>query len=41
MNVKIGICRLRQISKSLSVWLSIPLAASSTITTASTAISTR
>jgi hypothetical protein len=39
--VKMGMPRMRQISKSLRVWLSMPLAASKTMTTASTAIRTR
>ena len=41
MNVKIGMSRRRQTSKSLRVCVSMPLAASITITTASTAVSTR
>ena len=41
MNVKIGMPRRRQTSKSLRVWASTPLAASITMRTASTAVSTR
>jgi hypothetical protein len=41
MKVKMGTPRRRQISKSLRVWLSMPLAESITITTASTAVRTR
>ncbi len=41
MNVKIGIPRRRHTSKSLRVWASTPLAASITMSTASTAVSTR
>jgi hypothetical protein len=41
MKVKMGMPRMRQISNSLSVWASMPLAASITMMTASTAISTR
>ncbi len=40
-NVRIGRSRIRQTSKSLRVWLSIPLAPSITITAASTAVSVR
>ena len=39
--VMIGVLRSRQTSSSLIVWASTPLAASITITTASTAVSTR
>ena len=41
MKVMIGISRRRQTSNSLRVWLSIPFAASITITAASTALSVR
>ena len=41
MKVKMGMPRIRQISKSLRVWVSMPLAASMTMMTASTAMSTR
>ena len=41
MNVSSGRPRSRQTSNSLSVWGSMPLAASSTITAASAAASTR
>lgn len=41
MNVKIGTPRWRQTSNNFRVWLSIPLPASTTMTAASTAVSTR
>ena len=41
MKVKIGTPRRRQTSKSLRVWLSMPLPASTTMMAASTAVSTR
>jgi hypothetical protein len=41
MKVMIGTSRRRQTSKSLRVWASMPLAASSTMTAESTAVSVR